>query len=438
MCKSIGVAGFLAMLFLLLCAGLASAHSVGKTQTTKFLAPETVDMLVARAGAGTPGFQLGDTVSYIIQFTPIANGATHGVAGYVTDYIPPGTEVVGASFVTPSGATYINTTPSLPGSIDNGWGRGRNNFLGVFSTNAYDTTGLCAVAGQTNNCNGSLAQLHADTGIFYSTDPRTAAFPAPPTRIQQGTNGYYINPTAVGQLDTLVGNPANIGNTHNLWDASSTNAFGTATLPAGVPSSPQPRLNTSGTGGAPFGAGSPVAGPQTGYPLDYTGSFGPWQRISYFGSRTGSLSAGPADSASTTTSEPIADQFAIKGSSTSLGVNLSPASPLPATTNAVRWAVGELVVGQIKYVKLSLRLTAAPPASGIVNSSEVWGGDAAGADDGKDNPWRYHVPSVADNNSNLYVFKQVVCVYSGVTCVPGAGATIAPNAKLRYRITYLI
>jgi uncharacterized repeat protein (TIGR01451 family) len=428
---------YLVGLSLLSWAGHTLAHSVGQTQTTKFLAPETVNMLIAKAGTGSPGFQVGDTVSYIIQFTPVSNGATHGVAGYVTDYIPPGTEVIGASFVAPSGATYSDVTPAMPGSIDNGWGGGRTTFSGVFGNNAYDTTGLCAAAGQTNNCNGSLAQLHADTGIFYSTDPRTAVFPPVPARIQQGTNGYYINPTAVGQLDTLVGNPSNTATTHNLWDASSTNAFGSGSLPAGSPQSPQPILSSSGRGGAPFGAGSPVAGPQTGYPLDYTGTVGPWQRISYFGSRIGTLTAGPATSGSTTTTEPIADQFAIKGTPTSMGTTVTPASPLPSNTNAVRWAVGELVVGQIEYVRISLRLTAAPPAGGVINSSEVWGGDAAGADDGKDNPWRYNVPSVADNNSNLFVFKQVVCVYSGVTCVPGEGATIPPDAKVRYRITYL-
>ena len=34
-----------------------------------------------------------------------------------------------------------------------------------------------------------------------------------------------------------------------------------------------------GSGGAPFGAGSPVAGPDTGYPLDYTAGVGPWQLL---------------------------------------------------------------------------------------------------------------------------------------------------------------
>jgi uncharacterized repeat protein (TIGR01451 family) len=414
------------------------AHSVGQRQTTKFLAPDTVQMLVDRANSGAPGLKAGDIISYIIQFSPVANGATIGVAGYVTDYIPPNTQVVGASIVVPGGSGFIDVAPGLPGTIPNGWGsRGQNTFSAPFNTSNYDSTGLCGAAGKSNNCNGSLAELHADTGIFFSRDPRTAVFPAVPTRIAQGTNGYYINPTAVGQLDSIVGNPSNVATTHNLWDAAMTNAFGTKTLPGATPRSTQPILNADGNGAAPFGAGSPVAGPQTGYPLDYTGTTGPWQRIAYTGSRVGSTNAGPATNTGTTLYEPTADLLAIKGSPTSAGHVLSPSNPLPADTNAVRWAIGGLVVGQTKYVRISVRLLAAPPVDGIINGSEVFGGDAAAGDNGKDNPWRYHVPSVADNNSNLYVLKKVVCVYSGATCVPGDGNSVPENAKIRYRVTYL-
>ncbi len=418
----------------------ARAHSVGQTQTTKFLAPESVQLLKDRiSSGGTPGFTSGDVVSYIIQFTPVSNGATVGVAGYVTDYISPGTRVVGASMVQPSGASYIDVAPSLPGSIDNGWGRGQNTFSGVFANTGiggYDTTGLCAANGKGANCNGSLAQLHADTGIFFSTDSRTSVFPAYPTRILQGTNGYFVNPTAVGQLDTIVGNPANIATTHNLWDASMTNAFGSGALPGGTPQSPQVILSNNGSGGTPFGAGSPVAGPDTGFPLDYTGTTGPWQRISYSGSRIGTRATGPALTTSSTSLETTADPFAIRGSYTLAGHSLSLSNPLPSSTNALRFAIGELVVGQIKYAKISLQLTAPPAATGLQNFSEVFGGDAGGADDGKDNPWRYHVPSVADTNSNLFLIKEVVCVYTALVCNPSNGATIPVNAKLRYRITY--
>ena len=125
----------------------AFAHNVGQTQMTKFFTAETVQLLVDRANAGKPGLVSGDIISYIIRFTPVANGANIGVAGYITDYIPPGTQVIGASMVVPSGSTFVDVAPSLPGSIDDGWGRGQNTFTAPFATAAYDTTGLCAKGG---------------------------------------------------------------------------------------------------------------------------------------------------------------------------------------------------------------------------------------------------------------------------------------------------
>ena len=412
-------------------AGIVWAHSVGQVQTTKSLAPETVNLLLTRASGGSPGFVVGDIMSYIIQFTPVNNGANVGVAGYITDYIPPGTEVVDASIVLKDAAgNYTNIPPSFPGGIDDGWGRGQNNFLAPFSTAAYDATGRCAAAGFVNDCNARLSQLHADTGIFYSTDPRTAVFPALPVRINQG-NGYDISPTAEGQLNSVIGQAR--ATTHNLWDADQTNAFGsTAGAVAALiaPKSAAPSL-TGGTGPTPYNAGSAVAGPQTGYPLDNTAAVGPWKRIAYPGSRIGDNTTGPATSA--TGGAPVA----ISGLPTSVGYNLSSSNPLPAGTNAVRWAVGQLTVGEIRYVKISLRLTAPVPSTGIVNSSEVFGGDAGGADDGKDSVWRYHVPSVADNNSNLLVQKTVKCIVVAGVCTPTAGTYIPANAVVRYQIVYL-
>jgi uncharacterized repeat protein (TIGR01451 family) len=420
----------------ILCVVLARAHSVGQVQTTKFLAPETGGVLLARASSGAPGFAVGDLVSYIIQFTPVNNGANIGVAGYITDYIPPGTEVVGAAIVSKDGAGNFNDIPpSFPGGIDDGWGRGQNTFLSPFNVSTYDATGRCAAAGFTggtaDNCNGRLSQLHADTGIFYSTDPRTAVFPALPVRIEQGTNGYNINPTGANNLNGIIGQAA--ATTHNLWDADQTNAFGTTAAAVGnllAPKSPALSLS-SGTGPAPYNAGSAVAGPQTGYQLDNTGAVGPWSRIAYAGSRIGDNTTGPALSA--TGGFPVA----VGGFPTAGGHNLSTSNPLPAGTNAVRWAVGQLTVGEIRYVKITLRLTAPVPTAGMVNSSEVFGGDAGGADDGKDSVWRYHVPSVADNNSNLLVQKTVKCVVVAGVCQPNSGAYVPQDAVIRYQITYL-
>ena len=415
------------------------AHSVGQVQTTKFLSPQTVQVLQNRIAAGQPGgFQVGDVMTYIIQFTPVRNGANTGVAGYITDYIPPGTEVVGASFVQKdSGGNFVSIAPSLPGGIDSGWGnRGQKTFLATsaFGTNAYDPTGRCAasVPAFTNDCNARLTELHADTGIFYSTDARTAVFPALPTRVQQSVNGYNIAPTAAGQLNPIIGQAQ--ATTHNLWDANQTNAFGSTQANINglaAPKSAALSAGNAGTGATPYFAGSVVAGPQTGYQLDNTGTVGPWQRIAYAGSRVGDPSTGPAIAADLSFT-------AIGGLPTALGVMLSTAAPLPTATNAVRWAAGKLQVGEIKYVSISLRLTAPVPAAGVQNQSEVFGGDAGDADNGQDNVWRYHVPSVADSNSNLYIYK-TPCQYdpAAVTCVPLAGSAYAANTTVTYQISYL-
>ena len=338
------------------------AHSVGQVQTTKYYAPETVQLLISRAGSGSPGFQVGDTISYIVQFSPVANGATVGAAGYITDYIPPGMQVVGAAIVQQSGSGgFSNIAPDLPGTTDRGWGGGANTFAAPFATAAYANifggTNQCSANALTNNCNGSIAQVYADTGIFFSTDSRTTVFPALPTRIAQGTNGYVINPTAANQLNGIIGQTT--ATTHNLWDAQQTNAFGTTALPGATPNAnaSQGIISSGGRHAAPFGAGSAVAGPQTGYPLDATGGIGPWQRISYPGSRIGDLNNGPAfDTDSTYDNPAINDAQTVLGNPTSLGWNVSPVNPLPANTNAVRWAVGVLVVPQIRYVKISLKI----------------------------------------------------------------------------------
>jgi uncharacterized repeat protein (TIGR01451 family) len=436
-----------------------SAHSVGQVQTTKFFAPETVNLLVSRAASGTPGFVVGDTINYIIEFTPVSNSAAIGAGGYITDYIPTGTEVVGAWMVQPGGTSgYTPIAPDLPGPMSNGWGAsaGQQAFdtdwssLAALNAVGNTTKAACVAAGYTlANCNGSLAQIYADTGIFYSTDSRTAVFTSPSTdgRVRQGCttntpagNGYNVATLRGTQLNPIIGQSC--ATTHNLWDADQSNAFGSvqATITAlASPKSAAPSIG-SGQGATPYNAGSAVAGPNSGYKLDNTGTVGPWQRISYSGSRTGNPT-GPATSAtsSNTTAGVVNSSTAIVGQTTTAGWNLSPANPLPPGTNSVRWAVGQLVVGQLKYVKISLRLTAPLPPAGMINNSEVFGGDSARAagEVDRDNPWTYHVPSVADNTTNLFVVKTIKCVFSGTTCVPSDGSNVPANAKIRYSITYL-
>lgn len=424
----------LAAACLLLVALQADAHSVGQVQTTKYFAAETVQLLRDRIAAGQAGFQVGDTLSYIIQFTPIGNGANIGVAGYITDYVPAGTEVIAADIAQKSGPdTFYPVAPALPGGIDTGWGdRGQNLFLAPFSTSAYDPTGRCAALGYANNCNSRLTELYADTGIFFSTDPRTAQYPPQPLRIAQGTNGYNINPTGAAKLNALLGQT--VATTHNLWDADQTNAFGSTAAALAVlaaPKSAATALTAGGRGPTPYLAGSAVAGPQTGYPLDNTAQIGPWQRIAYPGSRIGDAATGPA-------TLPGLSLNSVGGAPTALGYNLSPATPLPSGTNAVRWAVGRLQVGLLNYVRIKLRVTQPLPPGGITNGSEVFGGDAAEVAGGQDNTWRYHVPSVADINSNLLVIK-TPCVYdaTATNCTPLSGGYYAANSTITYQVSYI-
>lgn len=417
----------------------ANAHSVAQIQTTKYLAPETVNLLKTRAtSGGTAGLQQGDIISYIIQFSPVANGnVSIGAGGYVTDYIPAGSQVVGAAIVQPDGSgNYINVAPDLPGTISNGWGaqRGQQTYNASWTTT--DPTYLAACSGVFTTCNGSLAQIYADTGIFFSTDTRTQVNYATDIDgvIKQGTNGYNISPTAENALNTIIGQ----GNatTHNQWDAAQTNAFGSTqaavTGTTGLKSSAN--SISSGQGAAPYNAGSAVAGTGSGFKLDNTGTVGPWQRIAYPGSRIGNPT-GRATSATTSAGDLLNSSTAIVGTYTSTGWNLSESNPLPAGTNAVRWALGRLVPGQTRYSKITLKLTSPPASSGFINNSEVFGGDSAqaGGFNGNDNPWRYHVPSVAQNNSNLFLLKEIIKVNGQ----PSNGELIPTNAKITYRVTYL-
>jgi uncharacterized repeat protein (TIGR01451 family) len=87
----------------------------------------------------------------------------------------------------------------------------------------------------------------------------------------------------------------------------------------------------------------------------------------------------------------------------------SASSPADPYTRAVRFAVGELLVGQEYLSEFSLRVLDTPldPVSGSdVVCAEVFGGDASsettlGTKDGKDNTWRYFLPAPSCVSLNL-------------------------------------
>lgn len=373
--------------------GVAQAHSVAQGNTTQIIAPETQQLINSRGGS----LRVGDIASFIVRFEPKDNGATVGPGGYVTAYVPANTEVVDAEIVEPDGAgNYVAVQPDKPGKIADGWGhRGQQHFTNWTPTDT-DTNSQCA---SLSDCNGSLAQLYADTGIFYSTDSRTRFFTSDSSGIASLTNGYHIEPTGGGGVGSALGISGSDITTHNLWDASQVNAFGSGDIPTVSPHSDAIVINEEGKGAAPYNTGSPVAGIDSGFKLDNTGDVGPWHRIAYSGSRIGNpigLATSDEGSANQIGSY-AADYLTGVGLETNAGWNLSSSNPLPSDTNAVRFSIGRIEVGETRYVKVGLRIKPGFSQELLVFNSEVFGGDSAeeAGKKGQDNPWRYHAGAVA-------------------------------------------
>ena len=109
------------------------ADNVGQISTAKRISRQTVVLIDPQ---GRPGVmpansdttvQVGDILTFVIQFTPVPNGATRGLGGYVTDYIPRNTEVVGARLVDKDGNTIA---PKRGGYASDGVGpRGDGTFV---------------------------------------------------------------------------------------------------------------------------------------------------------------------------------------------------------------------------------------------------------------------------------------------------------------------
>ncbi|MEZ4307587.1 MAG: hypothetical protein R3F14_06020 [Polyangiaceae bacterium] len=439
------------LLSLGLASGAANAHSVAQVQTAKRISPVTVVALDPQGNPNPGGVgtdtkaKVGDVLTYIIRFTPVPNNATRGAGGYITEYVPPNTEVVGARFIDADGNTVF---PHRGPQMDDGWGpRGRHN--------VFDNLGVLQ---------GSLAQVYADTGIFYSTDARTARAPA--DAFITVLNGLLVTPvpTGAGQLDAFLGFSGPPFYAHNEWDRVQAISFG-ANGGAVV---------NNGTGNTPFGFGSAVAGPETHYPYDKVlvpscndgmdndgdgltdypadpqcasdldddetanadAPVGPWKRIRYMGSEKGTGMA--------TDCESCQNGYVRVGVPTLEGWDLSLDNPLPAGTNAVRFAVGELIVGEEYLAEISVRVKALPLDPGMnmdVNCSEVFGGDAAMPQNGQDNPWRYFVPAPACVSLNLQFDLDVdkILAVQGdklVYTIKGKNLSVNPQTNVVVTDTY--
>lgn len=393
-------------------AGSAFADGIYMTNMNTKLTPATVAQLTSVSRA--PGAQVNDIVEFVLS-AQVANAAG-GPGVYFTTYLAPGVEVLGAWFVTDASGATIRA-PGSGGHANDGWG----------------TRGSKAPFGSpfASVLNGRQNAVYGDTGIFYSTDARTSLFTADGSNIAKGPLG---NP----QGTSTISNGYNVTNTFNLkvgafnlWDADQVNAFGGGGALNSVPVNTPPTssatvINSVGQGAAPFGAGSAVAGPDTGYTLDNTGNVGPWKRIQYAGSQKANIASGPATADGTLDTPNVLDASGV-------GIGLGDSSPLPSNTNAVRWSDGLRLLNETTFVKVRVRLTPTALASGDgvlmnfeANGSDNWGSGS------KDNPWRYFGPTVAQS-ATLHVLKDIVSV-NGAAYSSGV---IPTGATLTYRVRYV-
>jgi uncharacterized repeat protein (TIGR01451 family) len=413
---SVAKVGAIASLFTLVIPSMVWADGIYMTNMKTNLTQSSIDLLTDPSR--TPGVQPGDIVEYVVQGTVAGDVGGPGV--YFTAYIPDGVEVLGTSFVTDATGTTVRV-PGLGGQANDGWG-GR----GLIPTFGNPFSGVG---------NSRQSDLYGDTGIFYSTDTRTQLFTTNtttniakgPTGNPNGTgstsNGYNVTDTFYGIIDAF-----------NLWDADQVNAFGRGggvatlnTIPTNIsPTSSATIINPVGRGATPFGSGSVVAGPDTGYTKDNTGSTGPWNRIQYSGSKKADISDGAATGAGAANTATLID-------ASSIGRTLSDMTPLPNNTKAVRWSDGLRLLNEKVYIKIKVRINApaiASPTGALLNF------DATGSDNwasgSKDNPWRYFA-ATASQSANLFVTKEIYKVNGA----DYSGGNVPPGATITYRVRYV-
>jgi uncharacterized repeat protein (TIGR01451 family) len=426
-------------------APVAQAHHLEAVMDYMFFDQATQDTLDARIAGGwvpgTPLLQVNDQLGFVIKAIPAtinnAAGAPHdpggnpvtpagtttGVGGYIDFYVPNGVTVVDVGYLVPNGSGGFNKVDMKGQSliaIGDGPIGAKVSPGNLFLNGLTLGPNVNGVSSPTVNASGldlgTIAGVYGDTGIFYSTSPKTA------WNSYETLNSFATPPSL--STPKLTDNFGASFVPLNEWDAEQLAAFGikgsaTTRFPT------TPIVDTADSrGNAPWGMASGVAGPQSGYQWSFNMTTcgapsnpcstsalmksaietGPWKRLQYPGSR---VSLDQPGLISTVLG------YANKDAST-LGI---AASTLPATTsqsdgtspNVIRWAVGQLTLNRPEYVWVKIKVnntSSILDASGCPHfQSGVFGGDAGGTDGGKDHLWRYYWPSSFDWNGCVAVGK---------------------------------
>jgi MYXO-CTERM domain-containing protein len=370
----------------------ALGEGVVYIETSKSLPAATVAVIDPEGGGAVGGSSdvnlfAGDIILFQFNFTPVPDATNRGMNGYLTEYIPQNTEVVGMRLINKAG---LSIKPNRAGFAIDGCSMSPNCGADL------------ALAGTGSTPRGSVYDVHADVGIFYTTDALLTKNPVDQfitmnNGISMASNmPRWITPGLVALLNDSTA-PYFV---HNFWDWIQIVGMGSATDAAG----------TGGSGASPFEYGSPVAGPETHYPYEaetvdsnpatqtasdirFNDNDGPWNRVVYPGSRIG---VGAAGTGNATYSRDDAD-------ASGLGFDITPANPVSAV--AMRAAMGETRTGEPAFAEVALRvLDTGPPIDpdfgangGNVDCSEVHGTDVAyrGGNNGDDHPWGFYIASPA-------------------------------------------
>lgn len=423
---------FVVMLFLLASVLVrdVSAHYLNMTQAWALMDQDTMNMIAARAAANDqPLIRSGDEITLIMKAFP-SDGTTFGAGGYMSLYIPPGTQVTDVGYVFPNGSGGYNKIPVKNPSPtdDNAGDRGPDTIpqlVGVnYGPNAIGRTELAVDAGGVTR--GTLAGVMGDTGVFYSTDPRTS------------WDSWYRN---IGTARTYCTNPNGdcrvSSQTNGLtrpstaWDAFQVLAYGSDSVGADVDlpfTTNGPLIDPSGHGSTAWGLANAVAGPQSGYMQGFDldiwdgtrsntnfraalANAGPWQRIQY-----------PGSTISDDRKDPTNDLAVSVQDASLLGRNIV-ANPLPPTLShtdstspkAIRISVGGIEQGRLEYISVTLRVLESPgspnpnpyDANGCFEAhAETFAGDAGYTDNNKDHIYRYVKFSTATFNPCTQLSKR--------------------------------
>jgi uncharacterized repeat protein (TIGR01451 family)/fimbrial isopeptide formation D2 family protein len=120
----------------------------------------------------------------------------------------------------------------------------------------------------------------------------------------------------------------------------------------------------------------------------------------------------------------------------SVGHDFATAGPLPSNVNAVRFAFGMIELGHPELMAVKVRLLPTFDGTKPV-AADAFGGDAAGASNGKDHLWRYFNPTVSYLTPSILLQKTVAdpllalggTTYFDITVANSTAAPL-PNAVL--------